>query len=335
VPERDDGDAVFGPDVDHEIVPGRFTFQHNRAPGREEAWLNLTDFGPRFAPKNPQLGHREVMPIWLELAQSVPELSQSRRSAMLRTRIAAVAAAALLFAATTAITAATAQTATSQPAGKPLQLVKIVERPARTTTKSHTKAVAKSSLRRSSRVATARPKKHAHVAALRRHRPQLPVKTAAATPTPAPTPVPTPPPVPDAIWPTANPAMASEITSATPAAQPAPAAPDPSEVVVAGQTVKVASPGEINEIDLGANHPAQQTADAAPVSVATGTPPPETSEPGPQSNAVKAFAARTRQPNDVGSASWILQVLAALGGAVTAGTVAWFLIGGTPQRTYG
>jgi len=34
---------------------------------------------------------------------------------------------------------------------------------------------------------------------------------------------------------------------------------------------------------------------------------------------------------DVGSASWILQVLAALAGAVTAGAVAWFLIGRRPE----
>ena len=252
---------------------------------------------------------------------------------MLRTRIAAVAAAALFFVATTAITAATAQTATSQPTGKPLQLLKIIEKPSKTTTKSHAKAVAKSAVGRSSKVA-ARPKKHAHLAALRRHRPQLPVQTAAATPTPVP--VPTPAPVPDAIWPTANPAMATEITAGTPAAQPASAASDPSEVVVAGQTVKVASPDEVNEIDLDANHAAQQTSDAAPASVAAGTPPNETSEPTPQSDAVKAFTvARTQQPNEVGTTSWILQVLAALGGAVTAGTVAWFLIGGTPQRTYG
>jgi len=37
----------------------------------------------------------------------------------------------------------------------------------------------------------------------------------------------------------------------------------------------------------------------------------------------------------VGSASWIAQVLAALGGAIAAGTVAWFLIGAGPVRTYG
>jgi hypothetical protein len=37
----------------------------------------------------------------------------------------------------------------------------------------------------------------------------------------------------------------------------------------------------------------------------------------------------------VGSASWIAQVLAALGGAIAAGTVAWILIGAGPVRSYG
>jgi hypothetical protein len=36
----------------------------------------------------------------------------------------------------------------------------------------------------------------------------------------------------------------------------------------------------------------------------------------------------------IGSIAWIAQVLAALGGAVTAGVVAWFLIGAGPARTY-
>ena len=42
-----------------------------------------------------------------------------------------------------------------------------------------------------------------------------------------------------------------------------------------------------------------------------------------------------RDTSPVGSASWIAQVLAAFGGAVAAGAVAWFLIGGGPVRTYG
>ncbi len=245
---------------------------------------------------------------------------------MSRTRIAAVAAAALLFVAA-AITAAAAQTATSQPAGKPLQLLQIVEQPSKA--KPHVKAVAKSAVKRSSKVA-ARTKKHTHLAALRRHRPQLPVQAAAATPAP------TPAPVPDSILPAANPAMTTEIAG-EPAVQPAPAVPGPHEVVVAGQTVKLAPPDEVNEIDLAANDAAPQTSDAAPVRIIAGTPPlSETSDSTPKSDSMRAFAvAQPQQPNEVGSTSWILQVLAALGGAITAGTVAWFLIGGTPQRTYG
>ena len=37
----------------------------------------------------------------------------------------------------------------------------------------------------------------------------------------------------------------------------------------------------------------------------------------------------------IGGAAWIAQVLAALGGALTAGIVAWFLIGAEPTRNYG
>ena len=46
-------------------------------------------------------------------------------------------------------------------------------------------------------------------------------------------------------------------------------------------------------------------------------------------------AAAHEDKNPVGSASWIAQVLAALGGAIAAGSVAWFLIGASPQRMYG
>lgn len=41
------------------------------------------------------------------------------------------------------------------------------------------------------------------------------------------------------------------------------------------------------------------------------------------------------EESPVGSASWIAQVLAALGGAAAAGAVAWILIGSGPTRTYG
>lgn len=70
------------------------------------------------------------------------------------------------------------------------------------------------------------------------------------------------------------------------------------------------------------------------------------SAPAPSNNPAVApasqtvLAAPTQEPKNknadpVGSASWIAQVLAAFGGAVTAGAIAWFLIGSGPVRTYG
>jgi hypothetical protein len=95
-------------------------------------------------------------------------------------------------------------------------------------------------------------------------------------------------------------------------------------VVVNDQTVQIASPDQVNEIDLAADdsHAAEIPADNA----------------APASQAV--FAAPTRDEAEqiaskVGSAAWIAQAMAALSGAVAAGAVAWFLIGAGPQRTYG
>lgn len=50
---------------------------------------------------------------------------------------------------------------------------------------------------------------------------------------------------------------------------------------------------------------------------------------------VHAMLFRPSAPSPVGSASWIAQLLAALGGAIAAGAVAWFLIRPAPERTYG
>ncbi len=92
-----------------------------------------------------------------------------------------------------------------------------------------------------------------------------------------------------------------------------------------GQSVEIASPDYLNDIDRtagdrlpAASAPAQSDiADAAPVSQAV-------------------FAAPAhKEGSRVGSASWIAQMLAAIGGALAAGTVAWFLIGTGPVRIYG
>jgi hypothetical protein len=64
----------------------------------------------------------------------------------------------------------------------------------------------------------------------------------------------------------------------------------------------------------------------------------EPQKPQPPANAVTDAAPKTttnamtaQNPNNVGSTSWVLQVLAALAGAAAAGVVAWFLIGSTPR----
>jgi len=217
---------------------------------------------------------------------------------MLGIRIAAAGACILLLSGLTIVGAA-AQTAASSTAtpGKPLQLLKIFQQSSKAKAKPHVKIVAKSSAKRAVRIAAGR-KTHTHIAAAQRQRPRAPEQVASAPPS-------------ENSWPAVNSAVPADVAFAPPALQPtaAPTEPAPSQFVVAGQTVQLASPDNVNEIDL--------TAEAEPKSDSMNAVPP------PQ------------QGSDVGSTSWILQVLAALGGAVAAGSVAWFLIGSTPQRMYG
>jgi hypothetical protein len=217
---------------------------------------------------------------------------------MLGIRIAAAGACILLLSGLTIVGAA-AQTAASSTAtpGKPLQLLKIFQQSSKAKAKPHVKIVAKSSAKRAVRIAAGR-KTHTHIAAAQRQRLRAPEQVASAPPS-------------ENSWPAVNSAVPADVAFAPPALQPtaAPTEPAPSQFVVAGQTVQLASPDNVNEIDL--------TAEAEPKSDSMNAVPP------PQ------------QGSDVGSTSWILQVLAALGGAVAAGSVAWFLIGSTPQRMYG
>jgi len=217
---------------------------------------------------------------------------------MLGIRIAAAGACILLLSGLTIVGAA-AQTAASSTAtpGKPLQLLKIFQQSSKAKAKPHVKVVAKSSAKRAVRIAAGR-KTHTHIAAAQRQRLRAPEQVASAPPS-------------ENSWPAVNSAVPADVAFAPPALQPtaAPTEPAPSQFVVAGQTVQLASPDNVNEIDL--------TAEAEPKSDSMNAVPP------PQ------------QGSDVGSTSWIMQVLAALGGAVAAGSVAWFLIGSTPQRTYG
>jgi uncharacterized membrane protein len=110
----------------------------------------------------------------------------------------------------------------------------------------------------------------------------------------------------------------------TPAAAAAPA--DPARAIAVGdQTVQVVSPDDVNDIDrsAGAQDPKSHVAPKGDLAQAA--------------PAAQAMVANTphQDAGAVGTASWIAKVLAALGGAIAAGSAAWFLIGVTPQRTYG
>lgn len=238
---------------------------------------------------------------------------------MLRIRIA-VAGAVLLA----GIGGVAAQTETNGSPGKPLPLLQIVERPNKVTTSGHPHMAARVEKKQSPRVHLARRVRHAPArytsAALAAD------DTSAADPAaPAPQPnpafaaVPVPPPQPDPAF-----------------AAPAPVrAPDPRELVVNGQTVQVASPSDVNALDLAAN---DQEAAAAKAPAADVVQPQPQSQPEPQSQPdarAMVVAPSPEQPSQVGSAAWIAQVVAALGGAIAAGVVAWFLIGGIPQRMRG
>ncbi len=245
---------------------------------------------------------------------------------MLNTRFSAAGAAALLVLGLAAGSAA-AQTATDETPGKPLQLLKIVEQPNRLKSKLH---------RHPKTAAVKGPR--THIAKLEHKRPHAhgPVQTAAA-PTPAGA-LPAPNSTAPMSFAAAEPAPAPQLA-------PTPSAPFPSELVVGGQTVQVASPNAVNDIDLAANDKDAQGTAATPSGAtaslaAAGSAAASTvsasdgAEPTAKSDSMNAAAAEP-PVNPVGSTSWLLQVFAALGGAVAAGSVAWFLIGSAPQRTYG
>jgi hypothetical protein len=228
---------------------------------------------------------------------------------MLRIRIAAAGAFVLILLFTGALVAggAVAQTATGATPGKPLQLLNIVER-SQQTSKSHPKAAVKTS-------------RHTKFAA-RRIKPRHTMAQAAPPTAPVP----------------ATEALPADVAIASPAPPPASAPADQttSEVVVGGQTVQVASSNEANEIDLAAKGGAPQGANDPAQSVASinALPMHDSADVEPKANAPQVVTVQPT-PTKVGSTSWFLQVMAALGGAVTAGSLAWFLIGSTPQRTYG
>jgi hypothetical protein len=203
-----------------------------------------------------------------------------------------------------AVGGAAAQTATNTVPGKPIQLLPILTHADEAKTKIHAKRLSK----------TVAKTAHKTRIALARRKPIHSAESAKVT-------------EPANIWPVQAAAVPTNLAAAEPALQPASASTEliPSELVVGGRTVQVVSPDDANEIDRAADAQGTQASTAAPRDIAEAKPQPDPVE----------TAAAQRTVSEVGSASWIAQVLAALGGAVAAGSLAWFLIGSAPQRTYG
>lgn len=253
-------------------------------------------------------------------------------------RIAALGASCLL------VLAATLGGAEAQTSGSPLPLLQIDH--AKTAVHAHHKAAA-----RIARTKSAHKTAHRHVA--RRVHAKTRVADAGRALRAPPTTPPQTTPQNDSqdIWSAPAAAVAGNaaapsgsslpggVTPVAPAAAPTAAVvnepvvdTDPNGILNGGHAVPAAMP---NPVKPAASAPTPLPAVAqrpvptpsAPVKVAAAAPP----APKP---AVRAMLVKPSTPSPVGSASWIVQLLAALGGAIAAGAVAWFLIRPAPERTY-
>jgi hypothetical protein len=106
---------------------------------------------------------------------------------------------------------------------------------------------------------------------------------------------------------------------------------DPNGILNGGHAVPAAMPVPVASVVGAPKTPATKSATTVPsplvkVASAAATAP---------KLPVHAMLFRPSAPGAVGSASWIAQLLAALGGAIAAGAVAWFLIRPAPERNYG
>jgi hypothetical protein len=253
--------------------------------------------------------------------------------------------------------AGTAVAQSAEPVGAPLQLLPLVHQGkaeakphAKIAARSAVKSAARSSSRSSDRAsdkasdrASAKSSARTRVASRHKLRSHTMVAERTAHP-PQPAPQATPATAPDAAWPAAPTAAIADATTLAPVQQtPTPAVPQivppvsagtPNELVVDGQTIQVASADQANEIDLAANDAGVASDASLGPAGARPAVPTEAPEAAASSKTTRIAFAQTPRA-EVGSTSWLLQVLAALGGAVAAGVVAWFLMGSSPQRMYG
>jgi hypothetical protein len=259
---------------------------------------------------------------------------------------------------------AAAQTATAGSTGQPLPLLQIARQKSGAklhahhhiaATRSRKREVARRVWRKRT-LATARHHHHdrlaKHAVAARHHvmmrhdiveaqrAPSPPV--AAATPAAAATPVS----MSANAWPVANGGAAGEFNAFAPAAPPQSGPTiktetvvdtDPNQLVPNGQAVQpvgpdLASPASALAPQAAISTPSPKVVPARKSVIAATTMP---SHPAP-TPAVRAMVAKqSAGPSPVGSTSWIMHILAALGGAVAAGVIAWFLMRPAPERRYG
>ena len=134
------------------------------------------------------------------------------------------------------------------------------------------------------------------------------------------------------VWPAAEPIAAARVVAADTEQQGAATTAEsaPNELVVGGRAILVVSPDDANEIDLAADTPDVPASKGPRSDFAEGAP---AAEPSAVTVATAA-AAPVRDAAPVGTSAWVAQLLAAIGGAMAAASVAWFLIGSAPQRRY-
>jgi hypothetical protein len=240
-----------------------------------------------------------------------------------------------------------AQTAATAPVGKPLALLAGLPPPHEGKHKdtrhlAHAKAAhEKTAAKTHGRLAAHTTHTSATKLAARHHGHHEQAVTASAfADEPPPQATPTSAPAPTSNWPVVNSAPTNNTAppmddaAIAPAAANAPANadaasayPDPGPAKV--ETIKITAANATSLPDRAAGPVAPAAATTSAIATAT-----------PVAAAQTVLAAPVVQEaaskSEVGSASWIAQVLAAFGGAVAAGAVAWFLIGGSrPIRTYG
>ena len=239
-----------------------------------------------------------------------------------------IGASAVLLAVTIGSAAAQEQTREQASAGKPLQLLQFARHQAGTPLHHHARTVEQfakhAEVKRHIATKTA-VKHHKMFAAVHSHAVH-PHRVAEAAPVPEVAQAkPAAPPA--SMWPAVDAATSGSIAVPAPPAAPQnvktePVLTDALNAIATGgqvaQAAQAALPPEESEPAVAADpHPA--AAEPAPGNNAA-------AEPAIRAMMVRPAAEDSDAKSPVGSASWLLQVLAALGGALTAGVVAWFLI---------